>query len=171
MLAEYVHRSTSVTIEGMWPDIATAPGNDNVRLRAARVLRASGARNEPIDVATDFNIEIEYWNLTPSDRVTISVNVHRDDGLLVFSTGTLEPLPRGNALYRETGRVPGNLMNEGFYTIELAVVYGQRSVYRHENLLGFHIADRADLRPGGSINGPGRSGRFFNGRPHSSPAP
>lgn len=122
-------------------------------------------------MATDFNIEIEYWNLTPNERVTIVVNLHRDDGLLVFSTGPLPPLPRGNGLYRATGRVPGNLMNDGFYTIEFAVVYDQRQVYRKENLLGVHIADRPIYVPAGSMNGPERSDRFFSGRPNSPPAP
>lgn len=38
VIAEYLHRSTSPSIEQVWPDIATAPGNDAIRLRAARVL-------------------------------------------------------------------------------------------------------------------------------------
>ena len=48
---------------GRWSDPGAAPGNEQVRIRRALVRPEDGSTADPIDVATPFRIEFEYWNL------------------------------------------------------------------------------------------------------------
>jgi lipopolysaccharide transport system ATP-binding protein len=148
VIGDYIRTHTAAVPQQIWPDIATAPGNDRVRLKSAGVRRAAGSHADVIDVTTEFLIELEYWQLEAAEAVSISVFVCREDGLIIFNTGTLRPSARTPGVYREIGRVPGNLMNDGFYSINVEIVYGQTCVYRHPNLLAFTIADHPSLRAG-----------------------
>ena len=148
VVSEYIRKHTAAVPQQVWPDASLAPGNAHARLRSAGVRPSAGTFGDLIDVATEFVIELEYWQLEAADLVTISVFVCRDDGLIIFNTGTRTPAARGPGLYRETGRVPGNLMNDGFYSINVEVVHGQTCVYRHANVLAFTITDNPELRGG-----------------------
>ena len=148
VIGEYIRTQAAAVPQQIWRDVDSAPGNDHVRIKSAGVRPSRGVYGEVIDVATEFVIEIEYWQLEPADLVTISVFVCRDDGLIIFNTGTLRPAARAAGLYRETGVVPANLMNDGFYSINVDIVYGQTCVYRHASVLAFNIADNPELRAG-----------------------
>ena len=57
-----------------------APGNEQIRLRRALVRPEDGAAADPIDVATAFRIEFEYWNLRESVRLNLSLHVYDTKG-------------------------------------------------------------------------------------------
>ena len=49
--------------EVVWPDPATAPGNDEVRLHSARILSEDGELAADLDNAREIVIQMSYWCL------------------------------------------------------------------------------------------------------------
>src|SRR5262249_30391977 len=65
VIANYLQTASTSSNERSWPDIATAPGNEKVRIRAAHVRPVGDTQSDTITVRTPLEIEIEYWNLVP----------------------------------------------------------------------------------------------------------
>jgi lipopolysaccharide transport system ATP-binding protein len=150
VVGRYLASTRSRATHREWPSMDDAPGGPHVRLRGAWVRAEDGEDPTAIDVRTPFRLEFEYWNLKPGARLALSVGVYDDKGTLAFLTGpTEEPRPRPEGLIRDTCRVPGDLMNDGLYTLELMIVEDHtRLLFKHEDLLTWEIADSADLRAG-----------------------
>jgi len=152
VVADYLQHSFSALAEQVWEDIATAPGNDKVRLCSARVRPAKGVASDPLTICTAFVIEFEYWNLQPGARLDISVHIYNEQGIIAFNPGTLhEPVWHGRefpvGLFRSACHVPGNLLNDGMYRVELLVVRDEGViVHREEEALVFELRDVAEMR-------------------------
>lgn len=148
VISDYLKTSFSSATERRWTAMESAPGNDKVRLRGARVRPVQGSAEDAIDVRTPFVFELEYWNLQPGASLNLSLHLFNDQGVLVFNAGPLEephPLPAG--LFRDVCRVPGDLLNDGRYKIELLVVQDQGKVlHRFADLLTFDVLDTPELR-------------------------
>ncbi len=152
VVADYLQHSFSALAEQVWEDIAAAPGNDKVRLRSARVRPATGDVADPLTICTAFVIEFEYWNLQPGARLDISLHIYNEQGILAFNPGTLyEPVWHGRefpaGLFRSVCFVPGNLLNDGMYRVELLVVRDEGVIiHREEEALVFEVRDVAEMR-------------------------
>ena len=145
--------------EQSWPDTATAPGNDRVRLRrvSVRAARAPDAAAEAgadgFTTRTPLLLEFEYWNLTPGALLNLSLHIYNEQGVMVFNAlPVLErewqgrPFPVG--LFRDVCSIPGDLLNDGTFRVELLVVRDAEVVYRHEDVLAFEVHDSVELRDG-----------------------
>jgi lipopolysaccharide transport system ATP-binding protein len=157
VVSAYLRGTVSSSTEHVWPDVATAPGNDEFRLVRACVRPEAGTPADPIDVRTPFVLEFDYWNLRPGAPVTLSVRVFNEHGTLVFHmgrTGAPQPLEVGR--YRDVCRVPGDLMNDGMHTVELRVARDwEHLVYKHPDVLTLDIQDSPELRGGWYEKWPG----------------
>jgi lipopolysaccharide transport system ATP-binding protein len=149
----YVSTSFSVRCEQSWPDRESAPGNDAVRLRRATIRPEFGVPSDPIDVRTPLALEFEYWNLRAEAQLNLSLHVYNAQGLMVFNAlPYLEkvwqgrPFPRG--LYRDTCHIPGDLLNNGTYHIELMVVDSNHVIYKHDEIVVFEVQDDPFSRDG-----------------------
>jgi lipopolysaccharide transport system ATP-binding protein len=117
--------------ECVWPDTGDAPGNDNVRLRAVRVV-SEGRAASRVDVRAPLRIEVEYWNRRPGARIYTSIHLLEQSGVGVLATANLpsfnlgtdawygKPQPAG--LFRSTCTLPAELLNESRYSISLNIV-------------------------------------------------
>jgi lipopolysaccharide transport system ATP-binding protein len=143
--------------EQVWPDPATAPGNDRVRLRRAAVCSSGpgdGAVSDGITTRTPFRLEFEYWNFQPGARLNLSIVVYDDQGAVVFNAVPAmerewqgRPFPAG--LFRDVCHVPGDLMNDGTYRVRLLVVQDDVNViYDADDALMFDVLDDSELRGG-----------------------
>ena len=152
VVAHYLQTSYPRRVERVWDDPATAPGNERVRLRSARVAVAPDDAASSLTTRTPFSMELEYWNLQPGAHLNLSLHVYNEQGTLVFNAVPfVEPTwgarPRPAGLFRDVCRVPGDLLNDGVYRIELLVVEDDtRVVYRHDDLLIFDVQDAVELR-------------------------
>ncbi len=154
VISSYLQTSFSSLTEQVWEDIATAPGNDSVRLRYACVRPADGVSTDPITVRTPFVLEFEYWNLKPNARLNLSLHLYNEQGIIVFNASpTTErvwqgrPFPCG--LFRDTCFVPGDLLNDGMYRVELLIVENQAIIlFQDDDVLVFDVRDTADFRDG-----------------------
>ena len=157
VVAAYLRDTAATTTEQVWHDRATAPGNDEVRLMRACARPVGGSPADPIDVRTDFALEFDFWSLLPDARISLSVRLFNDQGTLVFHTGaTGAPPPRAAGLYRDICRVPGDLLNDGIYHVELRVSRDwERLVYVAGDILTVDVKDSPALRGGWFEKWPG----------------
>ncbi|WP_217921338.1 ABC transporter ATP-binding protein [Miltoncostaea oceani] len=157
VVSRYLQASFSPDNDRSWTDPADAPGDEHVRVRRARVRPVGGSADDPIDVGTPFDIEIEYWNLIAGARIDLSLHVYNEQGVLVFNAAPLDStpgrgLPRPAGLYREVCSVPARLMNDGVHTVEMLVVRNDTEVvFGLSELVTFNIRD--DLEGRGSWYG------------------
>jgi lipopolysaccharide transport system ATP-binding protein len=152
VISNYMQAAFSPLTERMWEDIATAPGNERVRVRSVRVRPLHGSPADPLTVRTPLALEFEYWNLQPGAYLNLSLHVFNEQNIMVFNavpanepTWQGHPFPVG--LFRDVCFIPADLLNDGTYTIELLVVQDDTVViYRHEDILMFEVHDTPDMR-------------------------
>ena len=112
--------------EIVWSDPQTAPGNENVRLRAIRIL-SGGRASSIVDIEKDAHVHIEFWNLKEGARLCTSIHLMDQMGNPVLASNNMHSVnltrddwfgklfPKG--LYRAVCTLPGNFLNEGTYTV------------------------------------------------------
>jgi lipopolysaccharide transport system ATP-binding protein len=153
VVSHYVNSSYSVAAESIWRERTEAPGNDAIRLRRACVRPLEGTSADPIVIDTPFVIEFEYWNQQSEGHLDLSIQLYNEQGILVFDVGRpVRPSWPGNqiplGLLRDTCHIPGNLLNNGMYRVELVVSKKQRVIYRYLDVVAFDIQDSAEWRDG-----------------------
>ncbi len=154
VVSHYLQDAAATRPQQFWPDAGLAPGNDRVRLRAARARPADSNPAEPITTRTPVLVEFEYWNLREGAQLSLTLHLTNEDGVLVLAAGPIDgrqsqirPLPRG--LFRDTCLIPGDLLNDGLHRVEVLVVDRDTDlVYRHTDVLVFEVRDTPDLRGG-----------------------
>jgi lipopolysaccharide transport system ATP-binding protein len=118
--------------EQTWDEMDRAPGNEKIRLRRIAVIPEGERPSCVIDMVTPFRVEVDYWNLVPDTEITLGLGFSALDGSPVFqSESTREPYWNGKpfpkALFRSVCFVPGHLLNEGSFSIQLFFVADGRS--------------------------------------------
>jgi len=100
-----------------WDDLATAPGDDVVRLCAVRLRTERGELIDTVDIRHTVGVEIEYEVLAPGYVFHPHFGLRNEDGVLLFLAQDVDPewrrrrRPAGR--YISTGWIPGNLLAEG----------------------------------------------------------
>lgn len=148
VVSEYLRSLETSRRERRWRE-ADAPEGGGVRLVAARARPAGGGVGDEITTATPVAVEIEYRNLRAGAHLNLSLHVYDERGVLVFNAVPVEepvwfgkPFPAG--LFRDVCVIPGDLLNDGTYRIELLVVARQTDVIlREDDLLVFDVRDAA----------------------------
>jgi lipopolysaccharide transport system ATP-binding protein len=149
VVSNYLNKSFggSTSLEEVWPDLESAPGNDLVRLHAIRIRPVEGDPAEPLTMRTPFLIDIEYWNLKPDTHLHIALHLYTEHEIIAFTTGNgLEPewsdklMPAG--LFRSVCYVPGQLLNAGRHRFNLLIIKdGSSLMLKHESAVTFEILD------------------------------
>jgi len=148
VVTSYLQTMSSTVRERTWDDVASAPGNEHVRLRAARVRPAG--EGAIVTTRTPFEIEIEYWNLNPGARIGLTLELFDHLGTLVLSTAARPSQRWGTgelpaALFRDRCQVPGDLLNDGQFRIRLQVVRDDAELlYELDDLLYFEVVDERE---------------------------
>ena len=131
----------------VWDDPETAPGNEWVRLRAASVYPGGGDPGENITVRTPIALEFEYENLKAGTPLNLSLHLYSAEGVLVLNAVPVDetewygrPYPAGR--FRDRCVIPGDLLNDGTYRVELLVVKDKSvAVYQDDAILEFDVED------------------------------
>ena len=130
-----------------WDDPETAPGNEWVTLRSARVYPGGGDPGESITVRTPVAIEFEYDNLRDGTHLNLSLHIYSAEGVLVLNAVPVNeprwygrPYPKGR--FRDRCVIPGDLLNDGTYRVELLVVKDRSvAIYQEDAILEFDVED------------------------------
>ena len=141
-----------------WPAIATAPGDEVARLRAVRVLDAQGMPAPEVDIRRPVRIEVDFWNLRPESRPSVTLHLFDGRGTCLFATNDFvsegwKEGPRAKGLLRSTCIIPGNFFAEGLVSVLAAISsYGHVTVHALErDAVAFTIVDHSE---GDGVRGP-----------------
>jgi len=156
VVARYLSEAHSNRTTRDWGDAESAPGNDRVRLCRAAVAWSNdgsdASESSEITTHTPLRLEFEYWNLREGAHLNLSLHVYDQQGVMAFNTfppvgsawrGRAFPIGR----FRDVCHIPGDLLNDGRYRVELLVVQDENVVvYRDDDILSFEVRDSPDLR-------------------------
>ena len=153
VVRDYLLRTSfSRSAEQIWTELGSAPGNENVRLRQARVRPVGGTPSDPITMGTEFVVEVDFVNLRADTVMDITLQFYDEQGIAAFVTSTgPDPSAGGRSLpegvFRSTCHVPRNLLNSGTHRVSLLVVENGTSViYRKDDLVSFEVIDTGKNR-------------------------
>jgi lipopolysaccharide transport system ATP-binding protein len=125
VVGAYLNSDLGTASSREWPDVATAPGNDVVRLRRARVRTADGATAQEIDIRDPVAVELEFDVLQPGKVLTPNLHVFNQEGVCAFVSIDSDPewhhRPRPVGRCVSTAWLPGNFLNEGAYVLGVAI--------------------------------------------------
>jgi lipopolysaccharide transport system ATP-binding protein len=123
VVADYLQSGYGVGSGQEWTDLATAPGNDLVRLRSVRALQG-GEERASVDVREPVAIEIGFVVLREGDAVFPKIKVYDNRGEVAFNamdTDSRWHEPSAPGEYVTTAWIPGNFLNEGATTVDVSI--------------------------------------------------
>lgn len=106
-------------IEQVWPDTATAPGDNILRLSGVRAVSEGDGANY-LSIEDDFMIEIDYEILQPHPRVCVSFHLYTQS-VCAFVGGNQSTF-HSPGKYRAAVRIPGHLLNTGLYSVHVFLI-------------------------------------------------
>ena len=136
----YLQRNMDTTLETVWENSQTAPGDHRVRLRSVRVIPQTES-DCPITVHTPLAIEFTYWNYVADTVLNVSMILNNVEEVCVFASASdFSPRPAG--LIRHTVTIPGDLLNAGSYYINLIVVKDASvGILFQNSVAGFEVVE------------------------------
>jgi lipopolysaccharide transport system ATP-binding protein len=158
VVASYLQRAAGAGASRAWPDDETAPGDQIVRLRSARVVDAHLQVSNSVDVRESVGIEIGFSVLRAGEPVFPKIKLRTARGETAFNAIDTSPrwresTPPGE--YVSTAWLPANFLNEGLHYVDVHVCSaGMTKLYPHAgsaNALSFHVYDPSE---GDSARGP-----------------
>ena len=151
VVARYLKGSMLGARQASWPDIASAPGNERLRLRSVAVTPDSPDPDEPMTIRTPLRVTFEYWNLQAGIFLQPRIQLFNESETLVFTSAPVsdssadEPLAPGR--YRSQCFIPGDLLNEGVHKVDLVFVRDESEViYRFKDIVAFEIHHSIERR-------------------------
>jgi lipopolysaccharide transport system ATP-binding protein len=139
VVSTYLNKGFANIVEQHWP-FEEAPGNENIRLKSVRLISGNGG-SAPITVKTPFKIEFVFELLLSKAFFFLGIHLLTSMGERVFVTAS-QPKEIQQGAYKYTCNIPGDLLNNGMYTIETYFAKDSNVVlYRGENLLMFEVIE------------------------------
>lgn len=149
IIAAYLGGALGAATERVWSADDPVAGTNGVRLVRASVHPDAGSDSDLIDVRTPFVVEIEYVNHDEGAIVSAHIALLDDQGQVVFTAGARgERPPRPAGAYRDTWHVPGDLMNDGTYRVEVELRSNGELAVASTEALVFVVADNGAFRRG-----------------------
>ncbi len=150
VVGEYLHEQSQTGAEKIWEDVATSPGNDVARLRAARVRSSDGSVSSAIDIRQPVSIEMEYEVLQSGKVIVPSIQLNNEQGACIFVShdwnGGWRSRERDPRVYKSSVTVPGNLLTEGtvFVTVGAATHQPHEIHFNERDAVTFNVIDSPD---------------------------
>ncbi|MDX2003057.1 MAG: ABC transporter ATP-binding protein [Chitinophagales bacterium] len=137
----YLSKHSANQVEKVWDSIDTADGNELIRMRAARISKTDGTGSDVFYVNSDLNFEFEFWNLEDGSMINLSIVLNTIKGETIFNAlSAAKRISKG--VHRIVFYVPGNLLNDDVYSIDLYFVKNTTDViFRLESAISFEVHD------------------------------
>jgi lipopolysaccharide transport system ATP-binding protein len=147
VVATYLDSGAGTTASREWADLHTAPGDDIVRIRAARVCDEGGRVMHSVPIARPIALEIEYEVLEDGHHLVPNLHFFDQEGAYAFVSIEVDSpwhqreRPRGQ--YMSRAWVPGNFLAEGRFFVGVAISsYGPLRVHAWErDAVAFQVID------------------------------
>jgi lipopolysaccharide transport system ATP-binding protein len=145
VILDYIQKGALPTLERVWENSATAPGDDTARLHRVSVTPLGQGPDEPITVKTAIQLNASFWNYVPAALLNFSVVLYNLEGVAIFNTGSgAHSFPAG--LVQGSFVIPGDFLNDGTYTIRLLIVKNQTEIFFDmQDVLVFEVLDAERL--------------------------
>lgn len=141
-VAEYSRSYSEIVLERSWSETGESPGNEAVRLLGVRVVPDAGWEGELLNVKMPFRMEFTYHLLIAGTFFFVGVYFRSINGEIIFRSASAPVGEASQGVYRSTCHVPGDLLNNGKYTVDLYFVRdGSTVLYKAENSLVFEVHD------------------------------
>jgi homopolymeric O-antigen transport system ATP-binding protein len=146
VVAEYLQAGHGSGASRVWGEL-DAPGDGLVRMRSARVLQ-NGAVTGSVDVREPVGIEIGFTVLDHGEPVFPKIKVFDRQGEVAFNALDTSPRwqePATPGEYTSIAWIPGNLLNEGLISVDVAVCSLDGTKFHHRagepDAVSFHVHD------------------------------
>jgi len=156
VISEYITLGAEGNCDVVWENPETAPGSEKVHLHAVRIV-SEGVSSSNVDIQKDVMVEIEYWNLAPDTKLSVSIHLISAMGVEVLASANMHsanldrdpwfgrPYPVG--LYRTTCVFPGNFLNEGSYGINVILISSVTNIELYlRDVLSFTVHETGAMR-------------------------
>lgn len=150
VVSAYLNTGLGTTAAREWPDMATAPGDNVVRLRGVRVRSEVGRITDVMDVRQPVALEMEYDVLEPGHLLSPYYNVFNDEGLKLFTAIDCDPhwrrQPRPPGRYISRAWLPGNLLTEGtlFIAPAMRTLEPQNRHFIERDAIALQVVDKME---------------------------
>jgi lipopolysaccharide transport system ATP-binding protein len=151
VVAHYLQNVSGTPSRQVWTDLGSAPGGKRVRLREVRVVDGSSEEVDSNDVRQTVGIEITFTVLRDDVAVFPKIKLYDREGDTAFNaldTSSVWEEPPAVGDYTSTVWIPGNFLNEGLYTVDVAVCsLGKAGMHKlvHQaaarDAVSFHVYD------------------------------
>lgn len=132
--------STKTDLTGLeYPDAATAPGNEYVRMKK---ITAACANGEPfISVRSPVRIDAELYSFVDDGDLNVNIVLLSPSGETIFNIGT-HSIKAAKGLLALEVVIPGDLLNNTNYGISLSIVKNfSQPLHEFYNCLNFSVED------------------------------
>lgn len=159
VVAHYYSFGSGDGEERSWPDLNSAPGDEFIRLSAARIVH-DGRTCNSIPIDRDSHVEFEFFNLRGGhDDLSYSIHILDSSGYMVVCSNSIAaansiqdpsaylygPLPVGK--FKVSVKIPGNFLNDQVYRINIVVCSKTTIVHVYEKeVLSFSVYETGAMR-------------------------
>ncbi len=131
----YLSESVSQSIKNNFWNFENAPGNDFIKIKSVFLTDT----NDLITVKNSFDIVTEFWSILDNLKINVSMVIWDVNQNPVFNISTDSILLK-RGLNKAIFHIPGNLMNDGIYTIQNYFVKDSSTpVFIHNNACLFEV--------------------------------
>jgi lipopolysaccharide transport system ATP-binding protein len=141
VVAHYLQTNAESVLEREWPDPATAPGNDKVRLHRFSISPDTVEPVSQITVRTPIRVAFEYWNFVAETVLNLSLTLYTLEGICVLNTVSV-PTKTLAGLIRCVCHIPAQFLNDGTYDLSVLVVKDTSTILLNlDHFVAFEVRD------------------------------
>jgi lipopolysaccharide transport system ATP-binding protein len=160
VIGQYLSSVSQATnaLKKLWANTKDAPGDGTVALRSIGV-KSNGEYRFDVDIDKPIEIEFEFWNKQPGQRLSYSIHVLDSSGGCLFSgvnwtSACVNPDPWYGekypmGLFKVQMIIPGLLLNEGLHMAKLFILRDmntQQFPLKLDDALTFNVVDTGVMR-------------------------
>ena len=138
----YLMRGVAARMDRKWADNPqTAPGNKDIRILSARVVKGADSREDILRVTTPLGLEFALMNNAQDIFMNFTAHIYTLSGTYAFAAGSGGRMFRKGMIYA-TMEIPANFLNDEVYTVSLQIVKdGCTTVHLEPDILSFEVHD------------------------------
>jgi lipopolysaccharide transport system ATP-binding protein len=140
VIDQYLSLGRTAELERTWDDSETAPGDDTARLQRLTV-KPLGTQGEAVTSATPLDITVAV-NVLAAHNLNVRLFIKRISGETVFAVDSPQWRAEPGAV-ELTCHIPGNFMNDGIYTVVVAIHGDHRQLFYVDDAATFEVQDLA----------------------------